>query len=84
MIGSFITIVAYTVIMFSNDLQVRITAFGAMGLGMMTKNAYCYTWLGDSVHEEYKTTASTIINCVDAVPMAVFCLYVAYVNKDWQ
>ena len=83
MIGSFITNVGYTVIMFSNDLSVRIAAFGVMGIGMMTKNAYCYSWIGDSVHKEYKITVSTIITCVDAVPMAVFCLYIAFINKDW-
>ena len=39
-LGSFITLTAYTVIMFCNNLQVRTVAFAFMGLGMVVKNAF--------------------------------------------
>lgn len=84
MLGSFITILAYTVIMISNDLQIRVFAFGLMGLGMVIKNAFSYEWLVAFVPTEYKTNATTYINCVDAIPMAVFCIYVAYIDRDWK
>ena len=45
MLGSFITITAYSVIMISNNLQIRVFAFGLMGLGMVIKNAFSYEWL---------------------------------------
>ena len=83
-LGSFITLAAYTVIMFCNNLQVRTIAFAFMGLGMVVKNAFSFEWLVGCVPTQNKTDCTTCINCVDAVPMAVFCLYVAYVDKDWQ
>ena len=44
-LGSFITLAAYTVIMFCNNLQVRTVAFAFMGLGMVVKNAFSFEWL---------------------------------------
>ena len=55
-----------------------------MGLGAMTKSAYSFEWLVSSVPTQYKTDATTYINCTDAVTMAVFCTYIGFIKKDWE
>ena len=53
-----------------------------MGLSQI-KNSVTYVWLSECVPTELKPRAYTVINIIDAVPMAVFCAYVAYVDKSW-
>ena len=53
-----------------------------MGLSQI-KNSVSYVWLAECVSMPMKPAAYTYINIIDAIPMAVFCAYVSYIDKNW-
>ena len=66
----------------SNSFAVRTVMFFLMGLAQI-KNSLSYVWLSECVSFRYKPTAFTMINVVDAVPMAVVCFTYLCLSKNW-
>ena len=57
-------------------------AFFGMGLSQI-KNSVSYVWASECVPLPQKSLSFTIINLIDALPMAVLCLYFLFISKDW-
>ena len=73
---------AQTVMLISNSFGVRTFMFFLMGLAQI-KNSLSYVWLSECVSFRYKPTAFTMINIVDAIPMAIVCLSFLFLTKSW-
>ena len=82
MASAFLSLIAQTIMMWSNNLTVRTFCFCGMGLSQI-KNSVSYVWLSECVPQPLKSQAYTFINILDAVPMAIFCAYVSYIDPDW-
>ena len=83
MISAAVSLVAQTLILLSNSMFVRTICFGLMGLATL-KNSVSYVWLTECVPESRKPAAFCFVSVFDAVPMAVFCFYISYIDKSWQ
>ena len=64
------------------NYYVRLIGFFCVGASQV-KNTAAYNWLSESVAVADKSTAYTIINIVDAIPLLVICLYIMFISKDW-
>ena len=56
--------------------------FGLSGFSQI-KNSVSYVWLSECTSKEYKSSAFTVINVFDALPMVVTCFYFMFISKNW-
>ena len=82
MLSAFLSLIAQTTILCCEKLIVRTLCFALMGLAQI-KNSVSYVWLAECVPMSQRAQAYTYINIFDAIPMAVFCIYVSFIQKDW-
>ena len=82
MLSAFLSLIAQTTIICCQNLAVRTVCFSLMGFSQI-KNSVSYVWLAECVPMSERSQAYTYINIFDAIPMAVFCFYVSYIQKDW-
>ena len=75
-------LVCETVMLLVPNYYVRLIGFFGIGAAQV-KNTAAYNWLSESVAIEDKSTAYTIINIVDAIPLFVICMYIMFVSKNW-
>ena len=52
-----------------------------LGLGRL-KDSQCYVWLSECFPFRLKSTAFTIINIVDSLPLLVTCFYLFFIERD--
>ena len=80
--GFLLCLLCETMILFNSNYYVRLVGFFGIGLSQV-KNSTAYNWLSESVSMKDKSTAYTIINIVDSIPLLVICLYIMFVSTNW-
>ena len=78
MLSALLSLIAQTTIICWPNLAVRTFCFCLMGLSQI-KNSVSYVWLAECVTMTDRSMAYTYINIIDAITMAVFCLYISFV-----
>ena len=81
-VSTVVSLAAQTAIILSSNFYVRMLGFYLMGLSQI-RNSVSYVWASECVPLPKKSLVFTIINLVDAIPVAVTCLYFWFVSKDW-
>ena len=80
--GLLLCLTCETTMLFFPNYYLRLIGFFGIGLSQI-KNSTAYNWLSESVSLQKKSTAYTLINIVDSVPLLVMCLYIMFVSTNW-
>ena len=81
MLAMFVDLTTETVMLWVPNYYVRMGGFFVLGLTQM-KSSIPYAWLTESIAPSYKSTGVTILNCFDALPQTLMCLYIVFISQN--
>ena len=76
-----LSVLAQAILLYIPNYYAKSLAYLMLGLGRL-KDSQCYVWLSECFPFRLKSTAFTIINIVDSLPLLVTCFYLFFIERD--
>ena len=83
LLSFFMSIVAYTGLILSTEIEVTIFLFFILGMCQEGKLSVCFVYLLEIIPHHYKGVAGAVNGVIESSTLLMIALYFRYISKDW-